>query len=188
MSARMHIVPSPYRDRNTAPDQRHVESSRMISHVDRIRRAKPRVDSDSPLAWSHALGSAYRHTEGPPLRTQQRLATLRQRSVQYGVGYDIEDRPKSPPRPASAGIIRTRVKVAAPVAVRAADGTIARADGRPAGRDAGDRVSAVRMSPEYKAFISLLAQLTDAEATHVVEAAHTAAYEERLLAQFGRAM
>lgn len=119
----MQCVPSPLRDRSYgSTDHRHEILWRMRAHNDRVRSATKRVNTDSPAGWRPQYGETYHAAFEGRRRQRERFAAMRAAAEAHptGVHYDIDDHPRSPPRPASAGVTRSEVTIHAPVAAQRA--------------------------------------------------------------------
>lgn len=192
----MHCVPSPVPKRSGASwEQRHVMAGRMEAHMQRVRRARSRVDTDSPSGWHPTKGEPYESRSEQRRRRQQRFEMLRDSAASdpTAVRYEIDDRPRSPERPPSAGATRHQVTVHAPAISRrpatAGRNPIPRygrpdsAPEMPSAENVGGPEQ-VLGSATFAAFVTALAGLDEACRAEVLDAAAAAAYDERLMRHF----
>uniref|UniRef100_A0A7S1M057 Uncharacterized protein n=1 Tax=Neobodo designis TaxID=312471 RepID=A0A7S1M057_NEODS len=192
----MHCVPAPSAGRGGGSwEQRHVLAGRMEAHMQRVRRARCRVDTDSPAGWHPSSGEPYESKSEQRRRRQRRFEAMRQTAAAdaSAVHYEIDDRPRSPPRPVSAGATRHQVTVHAPHLSRRPASAMAKKPVPRLGRADRSEVAAggpeeVINSPAFAAFVSALAGLNEADRAEVMDAAGAAAYDERLMRQFREAM
>jgi hypothetical protein len=168
-------------------ESRQVLHGRMVTHVHRVRTAPHRVDTDTPPGWQPRGGEPYHSASEARRRQQRRYDSLRISAMTHptGVAYDIDPRAHTPPRPASAGVVRSRLLIHAP-----RESTVNRGTPSTTGPVEGTISSSKSADPTetvvFKEFVLMLSRLDEKQRESVLKVAELQSYEARLLRQFGQ--